>query len=142
MDFLLLAQIWYYATINGLDPNLVQSIVEVESSYRPHVTGGDGEIGLMQMKPYYLPGPLTHKLYEAETNLAIGCQELAKLKRLKPQLGDYWFVAWNLGPTGALRYSKRNDISRFAYAQKVGEKYPKYKEKPNLDVKVYVAYNY
>jgi len=109
--------IWYYSMINGVDPNVVKSIVEVESNYRPHVTGSVGEMGLMQLKPFYLPGPLS--LYDPETNIAVGTRELSKLQRLKPRLGDQWYAAWNLGPTGALKYARKWDIKKFAYVRKV-----------------------
>lgn len=136
LKILILSHIWYYSTINGLDPKLVESIVQTESSFRPEVTGSVGERGLMQIKPQFLLGPLTQDLYDPETNIAIGCAELAKLKRLKPRLGDYWFVAWNLGPTGAIRYSNVYDISNFAYAKKIDKHYPKSRAKPFSPIKV------
>ena len=118
MNYLILINIWWYSMAHNVDHRLIESIVETESSYRPHITGKVGEIGLMQLKPYYLPGPLS--LYHPETNIAIGVRELVKLKRLQPKLGRYWYVAWNMGATGSLNYAKTKDISKFSYAIKVG----------------------
>jgi soluble lytic murein transglycosylase-like protein len=36
---------------NSLPPGLLQAICEIESQWRPHAIGQDGEIGLCQLKP-------------------------------------------------------------------------------------------
>jgi len=123
MDILISIYITYSSLVNGVDPSLVHGIVKTESRYVVEATGAIGEVGLMQIRPIYWQGPLC--LYHAETNISKGVQKLANLKRLEDRLGSNWFVAYNLGPTGALEYSKNNDISIFDYALKVKKHKPK-----------------
>lgn len=117
MSLLISISIMYYSMIHGIHPELVESIVTVESRGNPNATGSLGEIGLMQIRKEYWKGPMN--LYEPELNIAIGTKKLKKLKKYSKQLGSYYFVSWNLGPTGALRYNKNRPIKKFTYAKKV-----------------------
>lgn len=136
MNILISSMIFFYSSLYGVDPKLVDAIVFVESSYRPNVVGSVGEIGLMQMKPHYLPGPVS--LFHPEVNLAVGIRELSRLQRLEDRLGPYWFVAWNTGAKGALSLD-RSDIHKFNYVKKV---YKKMGLKPRaLETPVYLANN-
>lgn len=121
MSLILSISIMYYSMIHNINPKLIESIIEVESKGNPRATGSLGEVGLMQIRPEYWKGPMS--LYEPELNIAIGTKKLNKLKKYSKQLGSYYFVAWNLGPTGALKYNKKRAIKKFVYARKVDKVY-------------------
>lgn len=117
MTLLLSITILINSMANGVDSQLVESIIKVESEFDSTKTGTIGEIGLMQIRKEYWQGPLN--LYEPELNIGVGTQMLSKLKRLQPTLGKHYYVAWNLGATGAKRFNKKKHISKFTYAEKV-----------------------
>lgn len=75
-----------YAKENGVPYNLARAVVQVESTFRPNVTGGAGEIGLMQIKLATARG-MGYKgsrkaLYNPATNLFWGMKYLGKAHRL------------------------------------------------------------
>ena len=121
MKFIIIAWIQIFSAEYKLDPVLVEAIVRTESQYDYTATGGIGEIGLMQMRHEYLKNP--KKYYNPYQNLKEGIARLAELKRLQKQLGPYWFVAWNMGVTGALKYHKKHGIKNFPYGKKVFKNY-------------------
>lgn len=123
MTLLLMITISLHSMVHGVNPQLVESIIEVESKFNPDMTGSIGEIGLMQIRKEYWQGPLN--LYNPEMNIGVGISMLAKLKKLKPRLGEYYYVAWNLGPTGAIKYSKKKKLKQFSYAKKTDLVYNK-----------------
>ena len=116
MTLLLSVTIMINCMAHGINPQLVESIIEVESKFNSSMTGSIGEIGLMQIRKEYWKGPLN--LYESELNVSIGISMLSDLKRLKPILGKHYYVAWNLGTTGAKKFNKRKPIKNFPYARK------------------------
>lgn len=75
-----------YAKQHGVPYNLARAVVQVESTFRPHVTGGAGEIGLMQIKLSTARG-MGYKgsrkaLYDPATNLYWGMKYLGKAHQL------------------------------------------------------------
>ena len=85
-----------------LDPELVLSVITVESTFNPRATSNVGAIGLMQLMPVTgiyvgrslgLPVDSESDLYEIETNVQIGCVFLKDcIERLgeKDGLGFYY----------------------------------------------------
>lgn len=64
---------------HGVDPRLVHALIEVESSYRPHVVSGAGAMGLMQLMPgtakrYGVADPL-----DPEDNIEAGTRHIRAL---------------------------------------------------------------
>lgn len=104
---------------NGLDPELVMAVIEVESRFNPQAVGqSHGEIGLMQLRPKYFP-TATHDIHE---NIRIGVEELVRIKKSKwKYAGCAWFVYYNTGVNRAL-----NSPSEHPYFKKVTEVYPNY----------------
>lgn len=75
-----------YAAQNGVPYRLARAVVQVESSFRAGVTGGAGEIGLMQIKLATARGMgykgTRKQLYNPATNLYWGMKYLGKAHRL------------------------------------------------------------
>ncbi|MCK4413834.1 MAG: transglycosylase SLT domain-containing protein [Candidatus Eisenbacteria sp.] len=77
-----------YATKFGVDPDLVMSVIEVESAFNPRAISPAGALGLMQIVPESagrdalelcpdLPNPLPREAYfDPETNIRLGCAYL------------------------------------------------------------------
>lgn len=75
-----------YAAQHGVPYRLARAVVQVESSFRASVTGGAGEIGLMQIKLATARGMgykgSRKQLYNPATNLYWGMKYLGKAHRL------------------------------------------------------------
>ncbi len=71
----LLTTIQYEAKRAGLDPQLVLSVVEVESKFRKYAVSRAGARGYMQVMPIWveLIGARNHDLFNLRTNLRYGC---------------------------------------------------------------------
>ena len=73
---MLLNTVHYEATRAGLDPQLVLSVIQVESSFRKYAISTAGARGYMQVMPFWvdLLGDTTrHNLFHLRTNLRFGC---------------------------------------------------------------------
>ena len=86
----------------GLDPLLVQAIIDVESAWRPRAESVDGALGLMQILPAtagdYVDDP---DLWDPVVNIGIG---VAHLRRLVDQFGVVRALgAWNAGEGALVR---------------------------------------
>jgi soluble lytic murein transglycosylase-like protein len=58
-----------------LPPELILAVIEVESNFDPNAVSVDGELGLMQIEPYWLKeiGRPDDNLLNTSTNLRYGC---------------------------------------------------------------------
>lgn len=71
----LLRTVHYEATRAGLDPQLVLSVIQVESNFRKYAVSSAGARGYMQVMPFWI-GLIGHKgdnLFNLRTNLRFGC---------------------------------------------------------------------
>lgn len=124
MNEIILSAILFYSLLNDVDPKLTQSIMFTESSYNEKATGPYGEVGLMQIRPDYIPYPYRARISNTEENIALATYKLGRLKRrLQPRLGNAWFTAYNMGATGAIRASKKKDPTDFKYYKHVSNSY-------------------
>lgn len=94
----------------GLDPRLIHTIIDIESSGNPNAIGRThGELGLMQIRP-------THHScasFDIFQNIDCGARYLAKVKaKRKPEWGCYWPVAYNYGINAELRYPERTPYAK------------------------------
>ncbi len=73
-DFL--TTVHYEATRAGLDPQMVLSVIEVESAFRKYAVSRAGARGYMQVMPFWV-GLIgeegAHNLFNLRTNLRYGC---------------------------------------------------------------------
>lgn len=112
----------------GVDPWLLYSIAQQESSLRPLVVSprnrnGSYDIGIMQINSRWLPelkryGITEQHLYEPCLNINVGAWVLAHAMR---SMGPNWKAvgAYNAG----VRKSKQSDNLRAAYALRVYRRY-------------------
>jgi soluble lytic murein transglycosylase-like protein len=86
----LLKTVHYEATRAGLDPQVVLSIVDVESAFRKYAVSSAGARGYMQVMPFWLKliGRSGHNLFHLRTNLRYGCVILRHY--LDIENGDYF----------------------------------------------------
>ena len=65
----------YEARRNGLDPQLVLGVIDVESAFRKYAVSSAGARGYMQVMPFWVRniGETHHNLFALRTNLRYGC---------------------------------------------------------------------
>ena len=71
----LLKNVHYESKRAGLEPELVLSVIQVESNFNPYAISRVGAIGLMQVMPFWLKeiGKPGDNLFSPHTNLRYGC---------------------------------------------------------------------
>jgi len=71
----LLKNVHYEAIRAGLKPELVLSVIQVESNFNPFAISVSGALGLMQVMPFWLKeiGKPGDNLFRMHTNLRYGC---------------------------------------------------------------------
>ena len=119
------------AAVYRLDPDLVWSVINEETYFRPWKTGQDGEIGLMQITPTVgrewaaetgmrelekqmaqAPASL---LRDPERSIQIGCWYLEKIHeqyRDIPEPEPRMIAAYNAGPSRAAEWNKVSEGGR------------------------------
>jgi soluble lytic murein transglycosylase-like protein len=96
--------------VDGITPELILAVVQVESEFKHRAVGTSGERGLMQIKPSTAKPiirelGLPNDLFDVSTNLAVGTHYLASLhrgyvRRGLESPGEYHLtlLAYNAGP--------------------------------------------
>lgn len=107
-----------HAAAFGVPVKLAKAVVRVESNFRPHVRGGAGEIGLMQIKPATaramgFRGP-TRALFNPDTNIKYGMKYLAGAYRRAGGSLCGTILRYNAG-----HYAKRMNPISARYCRKV-----------------------
>lgn len=87
-DFL--RTVYYEATRAGLDPQLVLSVIQVESGFKKYAVSHAGARGYMQIMPFWVGviGHQDHNLFHLRMNLRYGCTILRHY--LDKENGDYF----------------------------------------------------
>jgi len=80
-----LVTVHYEAIRAGLDPQLVLSLIQVESNFRKYAFSRAGARGFMQVMPFWarLIGKPDHNLFHLRTNLRYGCVILKHYLKLE-----------------------------------------------------------
>lgn len=95
-----------YSSVYDVDPNIIYSIINVESKFNPDALSKKGAVGLMQITPKtgeYIASLLNkddydeNSLYEPEINIEFGTFYISKLNRDFNGNLNYIFAAYNGG---------------------------------------------
>jgi soluble lytic murein transglycosylase-like protein len=107
-----------YASEYGVPASLAQAVIQVESNYRPNLTGSAGEVGLMQIKPATARmlgyGGSVKALYDPDTNIKYGMKYLAMAQDLGGGTTCGTILKYNAGHAAR----RMNPVSS-AYCRKV-----------------------
>ena len=122
---MLAACILTFALNAGIDPDLVHAVIKTESNYKSDAVGFVGEIGLLQVRPEYVP-ETAEELKKPCVNIRRGVSILAEAKKLcRHKLDKTWVNCYNLGVVGG---SKIKYPKLFPYYKKVIANYNIIKE--------------
>jgi transglycosylase-like protein with SLT domain len=105
------AWIRQHADFHGVDPRLVQAIVQVESDYNARARSRVGAVGLMQLMPDTARSVRVGNRYDPEQNIRGGCAYLRQMIDLFSGRLELAIAAYNAGPNAVQRY---NGIPPFA----------------------------
>lgn len=98
----------FWSFLNGVDPNVTQAVIKVESSGNPYAVGQGKDFGLMQIRAKYSRFNKL-QLLQSCTNIMEGTRILGELKKECVMCVEKVYVnAYNLGRTGArkLKYPR------------------------------------
>jgi len=95
-----------------IDPELIASVINAESSFRRHAVSKKGAVGLMQLLPTTAEWVVGHNdfdLTDPKTNIMIGVQYL---RYLLDKFGDTKtaLMAYNAGPGRVQTWNNESDI--------------------------------
>jgi soluble lytic murein transglycosylase-like protein len=92
------------AEAHGVNPTLVQALIQVESNYQPRARSNKGAMGLMQLMPSTAREYKVRNAYDPATNIAAGVQ---KLKGLIDTFGStaLALAAYNAGEAAVLKFN-------------------------------------
>ena len=90
------------AQAHGVDPVLVQALIQVESNYKPRARSNRGAMGLMQLMPATAREYKVRNAYDPKANIDAGVR---KLKTLIDKWGvDLALAAYNAGEGAVMRF--------------------------------------
>lgn len=90
----------------GFDPIFLMSVIQGESSFRPDMVGGVGEIGLMQIRPetgkwisekFDMKWNGNDSLFDPVTNVKVGAAFLSFLRDRFDSHAQLYLAAYNMG---------------------------------------------
>jgi hypothetical protein len=91
------------AETHGVDPILVQALIQVESNYKPRAKSNKGAMGLMQLMPATAREYKVRNAYDPKSNIDAGVR---KLKSLIDKWGvDLALAAYNAGEGAVARFN-------------------------------------
>lgn len=106
----------FYSLLAGIDPQITQAVIQVESRGNPFAVGKLGDSGLMQIRHQFVP-ETQQQLFQSCTNIKRGVTILKQAKeKCKHKLNNTWLVCYNVGIKGGL---KIRHPSKFIYYKKV-----------------------
>lgn len=124
----ILAWVRKYSRFYGLEPELVQAVLEVESSYKAQAVSRAGAEGLMQIMPGTQSYLGLESAFDPEANIEAGVRYLSRLwQRFPPKQA---LAAYNAGPASVRDYQGIPPFPETrAYVERVLEVYSSLKNK-------------
>jgi soluble lytic murein transglycosylase-like protein len=110
-----------------VDPLLVHSVIQVESSYNPYAVSAKGAQGLMQLMPATARRFGVRNSFDVKENIEGGVRYLKYLDSLFPNDRRLTLAAYNAGEGAVWKYGNKVPPYRETeqYVQRVGMKYGK-----------------
>lgn len=106
----------FYSLLNGIDVDITNAVISVESNGNTFALGNKGDSGLMQIRHQYVPENQL-QLFNPCTNIMRGVQLLKQAKdKCTHKINNTWLVCYNLGIKGG---SKIKHPSKFIYYKKI-----------------------
>ncbi len=93
-----------HASRAGLDPRLVQAVVQVESGYNPRALSDKGAMGLMQLMPDTAQDLAVSDPYDVDQNLSGGTRYLRQLLDLFGGKLELALAGYDAGPGAVQHY--------------------------------------
>jgi len=102
MTLLITGLINFWAPIMNVDPHVALAVVEHESHFNPDAIGKLNEQGLFQLRPEFFKQYTLKQLRDPYTNISVGLQYLAKMKKECIHKKDItYLICFNAGKSGA-----------------------------------------
>ena len=92
------------AQTHGVDPVLVQALIQVESNYQPRARSNKGAMGLMQIMPATAREYNVRNAYDPKSNIDAGVRKLKSLID-KYRVFDLALAAYNAGEGAVARFN-------------------------------------
>jgi hypothetical protein len=100
------------------DPNLVLSVMAVESGFNPNAVSAAGAVGLMQVMPLWKKALGVEALNDPETSIRAGVHILQQYQQMYGQL-DLTLTAYNRGPGAVNQALQAGEAPQNGYSTKV-----------------------
>jgi hypothetical protein len=103
------------AEAHGVDPILVQALIQVESNYKPRARSSKGAMGLMQLMPSTVREYNVRNAYDPKANINAGVQKLKALLELWEGNIGLALASYNAGEGAVMKF---NGIPPYRETQK------------------------
>lgn len=109
---------------HGLDPALVQAVIEAESGFDPGAVSAKGAVGLMQILPETAALMGLPEAADPASSLEAGCRYLAALQEIFGGDVELALAAYNAGPGAVRRWGTVPPYRETrGFVRRVGETY-------------------
>jgi membrane-bound lytic murein transglycosylase B len=103
------------AEAHGVDPILVQALIQVESNYKPRARSSKGAMGLMQLMPSTAREYKVRNAYDPKANINAGVQKLKALLEMWEGNIGLALASYNAGAGAVMKF---NGIPPYRETQK------------------------